>query len=313
MALEQFPAVLRRLLETEQAAGNAIAEMFSGFPAPPIGACILLARAVTTSPPEGVRYRARASSTHAGEFTDDAGRFYLLDPPLPAPDPPDMDAIRAARDTPVPRAGSPIGSGSARDRFEKSMTMTYERWHDGIGHDLDALREASETERHDIETVLLGRGVTDWRDIEALAALNSPRARVALRLVLRKGDVQTRLAVARHAPWLVGHAARIRILREGLGATSLYEGLTQTLLDVETFHPPAVIQALLRGVLEREGDVACLFAGMVLFVLGETAAPHDAAARPFCLMFNTGDRREREVLFRVLCERTAIDPRLYLK
>ncbi len=38
-------------------------------------------------------------------------------------------------------------SQSPLERFEKSMQIDYEKWHDGIGYDLEALQSASLTER----------------------------------------------------------------------------------------------------------------------------------------------------------------------
>ena len=57
------------------------------------------------------------------------------------------------------------------------MVIDYEKWHDGVGYDLDAIREASQDERQAIEILLFNRGTRDWRDVEALAALDTARAR----------------------------------------------------------------------------------------------------------------------------------------
>ena len=69
---------------------------------------------------------------------------------------------------------------SALERFAASMAIGYDEWHDGIGYDLTALAEASQAERGAIESLLLPRAEQDWRDVEALAALDTPAARVAL-------------------------------------------------------------------------------------------------------------------------------------
>jgi hypothetical protein len=52
------------------------------------------------------------------------------------------------------------------------MQIGYMEWHDGIGYDLEALRELSNDEIKQIETLLVARKDQDWRDVEALAALN---------------------------------------------------------------------------------------------------------------------------------------------
>lgn len=100
-ALESFPPGLRGLIEAELAAGNTIAELGGGSPAPPVGACCRLSRKVSTRPRasgDGLRFYERNSSSYSGEFTDANRFFFVLEPPNPPPPEPDMDAIRAAHE-----------------------------------------------------------------------------------------------------------------------------------------------------------------------------------------------------------------------
>ena len=60
------------------------------------------------------------------------------------------------------------------------MMINYEKWHDGVGYDIEAVREAKPDERDEIEKLLINRNPLDWRDIEALAALGSTNSRKAL-------------------------------------------------------------------------------------------------------------------------------------
>jgi hypothetical protein len=173
----EFPAALRQLLEAELAAGNAITEVGHGFPAVPCGAYIILARPVTTRPREdgaGLSFYDRNGSTYSGEFTDEKRHFFVLEPPHPPEPEPDIDAIRAARNAaaasvpappkrkPPKRRSTParvtageqkVSSPPSRDpnsalgRFEASRVMDFDKWHDGTGYDLVALRELSPAER----------------------------------------------------------------------------------------------------------------------------------------------------------------------
>src|SRR5262245_35406942 len=127
---------------------------------------------------------------------------------------------------------------SPLDRFFRSMMIDYEKWHDGIGYDIDALREASALERSEIEHRLAPRFKTDWRDVEALAALNTPKAKELLQKALKQGNAEIRAAVMRHAPELVSNEEQIRPLIQALETAEFYEGLTQTMDLVEDFHPP---------------------------------------------------------------------------
>ena len=70
---EAFPRVLRALLAAELAAGNEIAEIGHGFPAPPAGAYIKLAKPLCSRPRasgDGIDYYDRNGSTYSGEITD---------------------------------------------------------------------------------------------------------------------------------------------------------------------------------------------------------------------------------------------------
>jgi hypothetical protein len=192
------------------------------------------------------------------------------------------------------------------------MMIGYEQWHDGVGYDLDALRAAAPEERASIETLLLGRGARDWRDVEALALIDTPRARTALAEAFEHGDHALRDAVIRFAPDLVSSAERTSSLVRALRSAVIYEGLTQALEMAAEFHPPEVIAELFRGVLRREGEVAVHFAAMLLFLHGKAAEPFDWELRPFFLRFNTEDGGEREAAFRELCGMIEVDPAPFL-
>ena len=87
---------------------------------------------------------------------------------IPNDDPsayPDMDAIRDAhnaRSEPgADKAETPETSASAAiDAFRASMTIDYEKWHDGIGYDIDApRRHALSVASDDERTTMLVKSV----------------------------------------------------------------------------------------------------------------------------------------------------------
>lgn len=85
-SLAAFPRALRGLIEAELAAGNAIAELGQGFPAPPVRAFCRLARRVGTCPrasSEELDFFERNSLGYSGEFTDARRCFFVLEPPNP--------------------------------------------------------------------------------------------------------------------------------------------------------------------------------------------------------------------------------------
>jgi hypothetical protein len=308
-----FPAALQALLDAELAAGNTIAETASCFPAPPAGAYFKMARPFTTRPREsggGLKFRDFASTYYSGSFTDERGFYFLLEPGIEPPPEPDMDAIRAAH-APKPFKPREIESdpNTPLGRFERSMVIDYIKWHDGEGYDLDAIREASAEERVAIGRLLLDRGAKDWRDVEALAALGSQDA---LKSAMNSSDPAIRLAVVQYAPALVPESDRAKSLVRALQTARFGGGLSQAIDQAADFHPKEVVEALIDGALNREGECAVHFAALLLFIHGQAESAFDWDQRPFFLRFNTENRKDREQVFRELCERIGVDASSYL-
>ena len=199
-------------------------------------------------------------------------------------------------------------STPARDRFLASMVIDQERWRDGIGYDLAALDEMGAEERAGIEALLLARDPPGWRDLEALARLDSPAARQALRGALRHADPAVRGAALRHGEHLLNDGERLLGIRRALEQATLFEGLTEALEAAERFHPPEVIDLLLRATLEREGEVAVQLAALLCFLHGQAREPFDWEQRPFFLRFAKADAALREAALRELCQRIGRDP-----
>ncbi len=325
--LATFPEELRKLVEAEIRDGNSIQSVEYGFPAAPCGASVILARQASTErrvSTAGVDFHARNNAQYSGEFTTDQRHFFVLEPPLPPEPVPDMDAIReemAARQRAADAerfktetqqaAHSAIRSGTV-DRFRESMAINYDRWREGVGYDMGLLQSATTEERAEMERILLCRTVDDWRDVEALAALNSPKAFDKLRIALDHGNHAVVMAILEHAPQLVSSEKRTRLVVAALRSADFYHGLTQALREVEQFHPPAIIDALLHCLLDRESGVLAHFAGMLMYLHGKAEVPFDWEQRPFYLRFNTPERSLRKAAFCELCEAIGIDSDRYL-
>jgi len=199
---------------------------------------------------------------------------------------------------------------SALDRFRASLVLDHEKWHDGIGYDLDAIRAATPEEREAIEALLLGAGAQGWREVEALAFLDTPRAREALRAAVRAGSKEVRVAVARHAPGVVDEAERAEALVAALSGEALTPAASQALDEAAGFHPPEVVDAVLRAAARGGGTLAVNAAGLALYLHGKAEEPFDWAERPFLLRF--AEVEDRPAAFRELCARIGADPRAYL-
>lgn len=218
---------------------------------------------------------------------------------LPAPSPIDPAPTRATR--------------ALVREFRASMAIDYEKWREGIGYDIDLIRRADAAGRAALAAVLLPRAVSDWRDVEALAALDTDEARGALRHALQSGDAAVRLAVLRYAPALATTEERVAVVIDALRTANFYGGLSQALDEAANFHPPAIVAALLRGALERQGDGPAHFAAMLFYLHGQAKSAFDWDHRPFFLRFNTANRAERETVFRELCARIGVDAAPYLR
>jgi hypothetical protein len=326
----QFPAALRSLVEGEVAAGNAVIEFGHGSPAPPVGAYVMLAGPVRTRPrastPE-IAFYERNSSLYSGEFHDGKRWYFVLEAPLPPPPEPDMDALRAAyapppfvpsappprqgRDEDSPRPASPRRDPSPFDRFRESLSMDFEKWKEGIGHDLEALRSSTGSARDDIERLLLTRGVTDWRDVESLLELGTPRALDLLRSAARSEDPAIALAVLRRAPELFDEETRTRQIVRGLETLQFFGGLSDALAAAEEHHPKPVIDALLCGALRRSKEGPVHFAALLFYLHGLADEAFDWNHRPFYLRFASEDPAERRLCFRELCAKLGVDPGPY--
>ena len=197
-------------------------------------------------------------------------------------------------------------------RFEKSMEIDYEKWHDGIGYDIDAIRLASQTEREAIEQMLIHHNPRDWRDIEALAEIDTKTARETIKNAIKDPNPDVRVAVARFAPNLVTNSERSQSIIKALQHAEIFGGLSQVLDDIEEYHPSEVKEALVTGLLSRGGDVAVLFAAKLFYLYGKAKEPFDMKQRPFFLRFNTENREERVQAFRELCKQLKINPEKYL-
>ncbi len=130
--IERFPAALRQLLDRELAGGNSIASVGGGFPAPPVGAQVMLAQGLSSGPEalEGLVVRTRASSLNHLEITDRTGHYFILTPPIPPPPLPSMDEIRARHDAPRPRTVPPAPRQSTDESLEvdiRGETLVYHR------------------------------------------------------------------------------------------------------------------------------------------------------------------------------------------
>ena len=199
-----------------------------------------------------------------------------------------------------------------------STNIDYDRWKEGEGYDLRALRALDPDEAFRAEHWLLARAANDWRDLERLLAIGSPAAQAAVIDQLRNGKLEQRLHAARLVeddPKLgTDTAAEVEAAAiAGLESALLFYGLSIALDLATTLRTPALIDALFRATLRDEGEAAVHAAARLAYIHGKAKEPFDWELRPLFLRFNTQDRAEREVVFRKLCTLCGVDAEPYLR
>jgi len=190
------------------------------------------------------------------------------------------------------------------------MKINYEKWHDGIGCDLEALDQMSLEDRDKVVDILRDFNESNaWQNLEALNHINSSKAKDAIKSALQHPSLQVRISASRFASG--EEKKREDILIEAIKDSEIYEGLSQALDQIETFHPQGVVDALLRGLLDRNSE-AVNFAGMLYFIFGKADTSFDWDHRPFFLRFNTEDRTDKEKAFVEFCNVIGVDSKKYL-
>ncbi|MFZ1991416.1 MAG: hypothetical protein WAW96_16785 [Alphaproteobacteria bacterium] len=206
-----------------------------------------------------------------------------------------------------------MSHSAAFDKFARSMIIDYSKWHDGEGYDLKALRAIPEGERDEVERLLIERNNEDWRDVEALGALGTPKAKEMVRKALTAHNHQARLEATK---WIKddpdGAAQRDAVVCEAIRTAQSYGGLSQA-MDQAAWHPTLkTTDALFRAALERSGENALNAAAALLYIYKITEDTLGWSERPFLLRFLDGGGAPREQVFRELCARCGVDPAKYL-
>jgi hypothetical protein len=198
-------------------------------------------------------------------------------------------------------------SESLISEFVQSMQLSIDSFRDGEGYDLSVLQRADSDTLETIEQIVISHTPRDWRDIEFLSLLKTDRARHALWAAFQDPDPKVRLTVHRYAPELLTHDQRAESLIDALQVVEAFGGLTEAIDEITTFHPPVVIQAMLQGLMTRDGITAYHLADMLYFLHGKSTSLYDWEHRPLFLRFNTENTAEREPAFRELCKTIGAD------
>ncbi len=149
------------------------------------------------------------------------------------------------------------------------MNIGYEQWHDGIGYDLEALDQLTDSEKKNVEGLLIPRAGNDWRDLEALDRLGTPAAIRAILRIRQTGDVQIQLTAHKYGPEPI-EAEWERALMNSLATAEIMTGLISA-LNCAIEHPSYPVIAMLwskvrdpkSGVAYHCASALCCIGGVI--------------------------------------------------
>ena len=187
----------------------------------------------------------------------------------------------------------PRNPTAAYTRFKRSMMIDYDAWRDGTPYDVEALAEITADERDLLTDELCEKGSLDWRDVEALRALATPKALKRVGQAAEKqvdgGGIEAFMdEVAR------GWSPEIETrFIEKLERVQSMTGALDRLYEIAEAHPtPAVMAQLLRNArIHSDPTVRYSMGAFLLELTGHIDTRHtfDADIRPHLLDLNSAD------------------------
>ena len=190
-------------------------------------------------------------------------------------------------------------------RFVNSTMLSLDQWRDGEGYDLAALHGLSNPEAAFVLDLLnerLENTGANWRDVDAMAALEIPPARMAMKRLTSHPSAEVRLRAARHLAQggdpAAAEAEIVRLLRDP--ATDI--GADALMTMAEHHSTPEVRQALLDCALDGADHLRVHAAALALFLAGGAAEAFDWSHRPLFLEFGESDRAVRTAAMQKLRE-----------
>ncbi|MFB3920709.1 MAG: hypothetical protein ACE145_03260 [Terriglobia bacterium] len=195
----------------------------------------------------------------------------------------------------------------AFEQFLASVVPIWEHWRDDQTYDVAAIAKMKSDERQEAFSLLTSRDVT-WREVEALAAIDTPEARAAVDRALEDHlSIDTRLAAAEvmhrdgRLPDMDGFLARqIRQLYQPRN------GLERT-LRLAAQHPSETVKQALLWASYNQTECAPSCARLLLDLTGAAKEPFDAATEQMLEKLGLHNSYfDRQAAFEELCRRVGM-------
>ena len=224
----------------------------------------------------------------------------------------DLDAgnITVLNDAIGPR-GKPrrarVRRTSALRRFVSSIVPVWKQWADGQRYDAAALKEISVPQRDQAVSLLTDRDIT-WREVEALAAIDTPQARAAVAAAAQHHlSIDTRLAAAAvmHQQGRLAEVDKF-VARQLHLLDRPANGMARALAMAERYPSEVVKQALLWASYNST-ECAPECARLLIRLTGAAREPFDENVQKILLKLDLYNSYfDRKAAFDELCRLTAM-------
>lgn len=179
-------------------------------------------------------------------------------------------------------------------RFKSSMNIDYYKWKDGEPYDIAALADITPAERDDLTDEIAARPELDWRDVEALKALATPKALArishAAQTQDRSGGAEALIVEIESGGW---DKAKEKRLIEMLENMRSMESSSDRLFGLCEEHlSPAIRAQLMRNArIQSDPTMRYSSAAFVLYLAGHVDSHYvfDEEHRPHLLDLNSDD------------------------
>lgn len=188
----------------------------------------------------------------------------------------------------------PTNPSPACTRFRESMIIDYSAWKEGTPYDIAALSEITTEERDLLTDELCAKSALDWRDVEALRALATPKAIQRIGLAAEKQTDGAGIEACMDDIAAQGWTPEIETrFIEKLERAMSFTGALDRLNEIAESHPtPAVITQLMRNArIASDPTVRYSTGGFLLELTGhvDTRYTFDPDIRPHLLDLNSDD------------------------
>jgi hypothetical protein len=177
--------------------------------------------------------------------------------------------------------------------FVSSMVVDHEKWHDGIGYDVGLIDGMNPDEKDAVEAQIRAKGISDWRDLEALDRLGGPSAIDAILSVRQSGEGALALRAHQYGPASTANDREDAILL-ALGSE---EGRLRGIGEAAKYPTPKVVARLFECARDCAGTEAYQSALALYFIHGKIDSMDSWDHRQFFLRFvDPGPDKDEAVL-----------------